>query len=155
MIFVLSCIQPFLYAPHFPGHVVVHMDNNMQPDNIIQIRTYINLSLMIPLFLLLTFLFINWMIKKLPDEAFVIPHTRYWLNNTNRETTILTVRNMIIQLGITFLIFFMVLNHFLYYFNSHPQLKSTPVLLSLFFMFTLILAFEIIGFFIKFKRMPR
>ena len=149
---LLGSAQSLYFYTQLPDKVAIHFGSEGIPDSWASNETNLIIGICLYVSLFVFFLVVPFMINKVPARFVSLPNKYYWLSEERRDSTIGQIGRFLNIFGIAFIIFFIVLGHFVFIANmSNPVVLNENVVWSVagcLIMFTVVWLFM---FYRKFK----
>lgn len=98
-LFLVAIFLPVFFINQLPERVASHFDLNNQADGWMSKSGYMFFHFGIVIFFYLTFWGLSVLIPKFPPSLINLPHKEYWLHESRKETTIITIQAMMLWIG--------------------------------------------------------
>lgn len=96
---VLFAVQLAVYYPHLPDTVASHFDAAGRPDGHSSKQSLLAVTLILGAGILLLFLGLDWLVRRLPASMVNLPHREYWLGPERREATLGDISRRLLWFG--------------------------------------------------------
>jgi len=129
-----------------PPTVASHFDARGNPNGWMSKEMFVIVEAAILIFVVGQFLLVPFLVRRLPNSLINLPNREYWLSDEHREETLSIVGSYFEIFGAAILVFFIVVNQFVYQANvSKTNLSSSMWFIVVgFLVFTLVWLIKLI-----------
>lgn len=107
LLLLLAFLQYATFSPRLPDQVASHFDGAGRADGWSSKSAFFATNLGITLAMAGMFLFIGWMVKKVPESSINLPNKAYWLAKERRAATFAYLEDQMTWMGALTIAFMM------------------------------------------------
>jgi len=143
--------QTVYYYPNLPETIATHFDGAGRADGFMTKQFFVVFEAGLLLLIIAEFTLLPFLIEKIPDSMINLPNKHYWLGETRRGETFLSIRKYFEWFSILLLVMFTAVNQLVFHANIYREnLSSVGMWLILGVFFVLVLAW-LVSFVRRFK----
>ena len=124
-LYIIAVVQSVYYYKLLPENVAVHYGGSGVANSWGNRQFLVTFNLATITVMLALFVTISLLIKHIPDDMINLPDKKYWLSNENREKTLFSIQNILLEMGSATIILLLAIFEIIYVTN----VKNLDVLL--------------------------